>query len=249
MSTMRFKGKVVVVTGSTAGIGYGIAKRFVSEGATVVISSRKEEAVARTVSELECHGLVCNVSAAADREKLLTYVKSKFGKIDVLVLNVATSLAFGMSDDCSEAAWDKMMDTNVKSAWLLAKAAVPMMIPNTSSIVIVSSFAAYCPDSPIGVYGVTKTAMIGLTKLLANEYGRTKGIRVNCVAPGVIKTKFSKSLWESKVVREVSEKASPLGRIGTVEEVAGPVAFLASSDASYITGETIVVAGGTHCRL
>lgn len=245
----RFAGKVVLVTGSTAGIGRSIAERFCKEGAAVIVCSRKSQGVETTMKILNCDGVVCNVSVQADREALTEYIRAKHGKLDVLVLNAATSLAFGTSEDCDEARWDKMMDTNVKSAWLLSKCLVALMPEITSSITLISSFAAFNPDMPIGVYGVTKTSMLGLTRLLANEYGRKYRIRVNCVAPGVIKTKFSKGLWETDEVREVYEKSCPLSRVGEAEEVAGPVVFLASTDASYISGECIVVAGGTHCRL
>lgn len=248
MKQERFSGKVVLVTGSTAGIGLAVAARFKQEGATVIVCSRKPMAVQTTRQELQCDGIVCNVSHAKDRKGLIEYVAQQHGRVDVLVLNAATSLSFGDSGNCSEAQWDKMMDTNLKSCWLLSKEVVPLM-PSNSSIILLSSYAAYNPDTPLGVYAVTKTALLGLTKLLANEYGRSHRIRVNSVAPGVIKTKFSKLLWEIDAIREVCERNSPLGRVGTVEEVAGPVAFLASDDASYITGECIVIAGGTHCRL
>lgn len=245
----RFQNQVVVVTGGTAGIGLAIAERFKAEGATVVVCSRKAAAVEETKKKLSCDGIACNVSNQEDREKLVTYVKTKYGAIDSLILNVATSLSFGLSEDCPESAWDKMMDTNVKSAWLLTRMFMPIITKRTGSIVVISSYAGYNPDTPLGVYAVSKTMQFGLTRMLANEYGRANGVRVNCVAPGVIQTKFSKALWDTPQIREHTENSSPLGRIGSPDEVAGPVAFLASRDASYITGETIVVAGGTYCKL
>lgn len=245
----RFSKKVVIVTGGTDGIGLAIAIRFKSEGATVVVCSRKPDSVQKITRQLECDGMPCNVSMTKDRERLIEFVKQKYGRIDVLVLNAATSLSFGGSQDCPETAWDKMMETNVKSVWVLSKLAFPLISSDTGSIIIVSSYAAYNPDFPLGPYSVTKTALLGLTRMLANEFGREARIRVNCVAPGVIKTKFSRALWDSESIRNHSETASPLGRIGESNEVAGPVAFLASSDASYITGEVVVVAGGTFCKL
>lgn len=245
----RFEGKVVVITGSTAGIGLAVAERFAREGAKVVVSSRKGKAVKETMATLNCDGIVCNVSNNTERLALFEHVKKSYGRVNILVLNAATSLAFGQSEECDEARWDKMMDTNLKSGWLMSKQMVSIMPEKTSSIIFISSYAGFNPSSPIGVYGVTKTALLGLTKLLANEYGRKYQIRVNSVAPGVIKTKFSQSLWETDEVRNISEMNAPLGRVGNVDEVAGPVAFLASNDANYITGECIVIAGGTHCRL
>lgn len=245
----RFEGKVVLVTGGTAGIGLAVAKRFVSEGAKVIVCSIKTASVETVKAELGCEGITCNISSDPDREKLFGYVKGKYGRLDVVVLNAATSLSFGPTTSCEPSKWDKMMETNVKANWMLANMLLRMITPNTGSIVLVSSYAGYNPDSPIGIYGVTKTAIIGLTRMLANEYGRIAGIRVNCVAPGVIETNFSRPLRESDEVRRLSESASPLGRVRKPDEVAGPIAFLASTDAAYITGETIVIAGGTHCRL
>lgn len=245
----RFENKVALVTGGTAGIGLAIAKRLSDEGASVIVCSRKIASVEKVKTELRCDGLACNVSKEEDRHRLMSFIRAKYGRLDIVVLNAATSLSFGPTTDCDPSKWDKMMETNVKANWLLANTLLPIITPSTGSIILVSSYAGYNPDFPIGVYGVTKTALIGLTKMLANEYGRSSRIRVNCVAPGVIETAFSRALWESDEVRSVSEAASPLGRIGKTEDVAGPVAFLASPDAAYITGETIVIAGGTHCRL
>jgi len=215
----------------------------------VIVCSRKGASVEKVKAELSCDGLACNVSIGADRSRLFEFINNRYGRLDIAVLNAATSLSFGPTTDCEPSKWDKMMETNVKANWMLANQLLPMITKETGSIVLVSSYAGYNPDSPIGVYGVTKTALLGLTRMLANEYGRTSRIRVNCVAPGVIETGFSRPLWESDEVRNISESASPLGRIGRPEEVAGPVAFLASQDAAYITGETLVIAGGTHCRL
>jgi dehydrogenase/reductase SDR family member 4 len=237
----QFESKIVVITGSTAGIGLETAKLFASRGATVIVSSRKPKAVEETTRAIGCDGVVCNVSTKADREKLVDFVKSKYGRVDVFISNVAASLSLG--DDCTEKQWEKMFDTNVKSAWLLAKDLVPLMPRGTGSIVFVSSYAGYNPSGPIGVYGVTKTALLGLTRMLANELGPSKGIRVNCVAPGVIRTQFSAPLWEA------GESLGLLGRIGEPREIAEPIAFLASPEASFITGETVAITGGAHCRL
>jgi dehydrogenase/reductase SDR family protein 4 len=173
----RFREKVVLVTGGTAGIGLATARRFKREGAEVVICSRKPEVIKRVCKDEGVDGIQCNVSVSSDREKLIQYIKEKYKRIDVLVLNVATSLAFGASEDCSEAAWDKMMTTNVKSTWAMAISAAPLLTPCSGSIVIVSSFAGYNPGIPLGPYGVTKTALLGLTRMLANEFGKSKSIR------------------------------------------------------------------------
>lgn len=245
----QFKNKIILITGSTDGIGLATAQVFKQRGGTVIVSSRKAEAVQKVQDNLGCDGIVCNVSLAKDRETLVTYIQKKYGKLDVFVSNVAASLSFGMSEDCEESKWDKMMDTNLKASWLLAKALVKFMPPVTSSIVFVSSIAGFDPSAPIGIYGVTKTALLGLTRLLANEFGAQYKIRVNCVAPGVIRTKFSGPLIGSDEAKARSENISPLQRIGESMEVAKPIVFLASDDASFITGETVIVAGGAHCRL
>jgi len=145
----------------------------------------------------------------------------------------------------SESAWDKLFEINLKASFLLARETVKYM--NDGNIIFISSIAGYFPLPPLTAYGVSKTALIGLTKALATELAPS--IRVNCVAPGIIKTKFSELLWKSDEIASRTLADIPLNRFGEVKDVAGSVAFLCSEDADWITGETIVVAGGVKSRL
>lgn len=258
------KTRIAVVTGSTAGIGLATVEALVKAGYHVVVSSRHEDDVENTLQSLRqkygdsvVSGLVCHVGHKADRDNLVAHTKQLGDKLDALVLNVASSTTIGPILQTSTSHWDKMFDINVKSTFLMVQA-FSSMLQEGSSIVIVSSIAAYNGLPNLGVYSVTKTALLGLTKVLANELGE-RGIRVNAVAPGIIKTKFSQPLWDnersdntinSSKNRETSRHFHiPLQRIGEVEDVSGVVAFLISKDAAYITGETIIMAGGASSRL
>lgn len=254
---------VAVVTASTAGIGLATADALARAGYHVVISSRRKENVEQSVNELQqkygvdaISGVVCHVARAEDRTRLISHARSLSGRVRALVLNAAASTVLGPVLNTTEADWDKMFDVNVKSTFLLVKEFSPMLHAG-SSIVIVSSIAAYNSLPGLGTYSVTKTALLGLTKVLANELG-TRGIRVNSVAPGIIKTKFSEILWRSerspaKGTAKGGESAAffriPLKRLGEVDDVSGVIAFLLSKDAAYITGETIVMAGGALSKL
>jgi dehydrogenase/reductase SDR family protein 4 len=147
-----------------------------------------------------------------------------------------------------ESVWDKILDVNVKCTALLVKEALPYLKERrNASIVIVSSIGGFMPFSALGPYSTSKTALLGLTKALATELA--PAIRVNCIAPGIIKTKFSSAIWQNDVIAAETIKNIPMGRLGEAEECAGAVSFLCSEDASYITGETIVISGGMPSRL
>ncbi|XP_055218315.1 dehydrogenase/reductase SDR family member 4-like isoform X2 [Gorilla gorilla gorilla] len=212
--------KVALVTASTDGIGFAIARRLAQDGAHVVVSSRKQQNVDQAVATLQGEGLsvtgtVCHVGKAEDRERL-----------------VATTL-----------------DINVKAPALMTKAVVPEMEKRGGgSVVIVSSIAAFSPSPGFSPYNVSKTALLGLTKNLAIELA-PRNIRVNCLAPGLIKTSFSRMLWMDKEKQESMKETLQIRRLGEPEDCAGIVSFLCSEDASYITGETMVVGGGTPSRL
>ncbi|KAM8711010.1 hypothetical protein ACLKA7_017612 [Drosophila subpalustris] len=250
----RLAGKVAVVTASTDGIGFAIAKRLAEDGASVVISSRKQKNVDNALAELRklnlnVHGLKCHVGEAQDRKQLFEETISKYGKLNILISNAATNPAVGGVLECDEKVWDKIFDVNVKSSFLLAKEALPYLRrEKNSSIVFVSSIAGYDAFELLGAYSVSKTALIGLTKAAAKDLA-PEGIRVNCLAPGIIRTKFSKALYENESANEMALSKIPMGRLGTSEEMAGVVSFLSSDDAGYITGESIVASGGMHARL
>lgn len=252
--------RVAIVTGSTEGIGFSIAKRLAEDGAKVVVCSRKKDKVDKAIEELktlypnQIAGTVCHVGNEEDREKLIKLTLDQFGGIDILVSNVAVNPYFGPIMDMQQSQWDKIFDVNVKTPFLLTQQVVPHMMKNKKpgdkgSIVYISSIAAYTGTAGIGAYSVSKTALLGLCKSMSLELGVDK-IRVNLVAPGVIKTKFSELLWNADdSASEYFKSMTHLKRLGDAEELGGIVSFLVGPDASYITGENIVVAGGYHCAL
>ncbi|XP_004402213.1 PREDICTED: LOW QUALITY PROTEIN: dehydrogenase/reductase SDR family member 2, mitochondrial-like [Odobenus rosmarus divergens] len=240
--------RVAVVTGSTEGIGYAMARRLAQDGAHVVISSRKQQNVDRAVAVLQGEGLsvagtVCHVGKAEDRKRLVATVLEHYGGLDFLVCNAGVNPLVGSTLKASEEVWDKILDVNVKSPALLLSQLLPHMEKRgTGAVVLVSSIAAYIPHVKLGPYNISKTAMLGLTRTLSLELA-PKGIRVNCLVPGIIETNFSKLLHKDEVFWNECKKKYQLKRIGQPEDCAGIVSFLFSPDASYITGENIVVAG------
>lgn len=200
MSLRRLEGKICVVTASSDGIGFAIAKRLGAEGAKVVVSSRKQSNVDEAVKTLKDQGIndvlgvTCHVAKESDRKKLFDQTIKKFGGIDILVSNAAVNPSVGSVLDSSEEVWDKIFDVNVKSSYLLAKEVKPYILQRGGgSIVFISSIGGYQPFDLLGAYSVSKTALFGLTKAAALECVRDN-IRVNCVAPGVIETKFSSAV-------------------------------------------------------
>lgn len=197
MSVKRLEGKICVVTASSDGIGFAIAKRLGFEGAKVVVSSRKQANVEEAVKSLKDQGIsdvlgvTCHVSKESDRKKLFEETIKKFGGIDILVSNAAVNPAVSSVLETEEEAWNKIFDVNVKASYLLAKEVKPYIIKRGGgSIVFISSIGGFQPFDLLGAYSVSKTALFGLTKAAALECVKDN-IRVNCVAPGVIETKFS----------------------------------------------------------
>ncbi|KAK5649538.1 hypothetical protein RI129_000567 [Pyrocoelia pectoralis] len=243
----RFSGKIAVITGSTQGIGLETARRFAQEGAKVIISSRKQKNVDDALKTLhneglDVKGLVCHVSKQEDRRRLL-YEAEQLGGIDIIFQNAGANPIPGPLIDCTESLWDKIFDTNLKASFFLVKESLPLMKQRQGgSIIFCSSIGAYVPNSKIGVYGCSKTALLGLTKSMALEFAEYN-IRVNCVAPGYIKTRFGEVLLKEDDTRR------PMKRLGSPHHVSGVIAFLASDDADYITGESITIAGGYVTRL
>ncbi|OQR69684.1 dehydrogenase/reductase SDR family member 4-like [Tropilaelaps mercedesae] len=249
----RLQGKIAVVTASTDGIGFAIARRLGQEGAKVVITSRKQANVDKAVSALTKEGLTvtgvpCHVGDTEQRANLLKVTEEKFGGLDILVSNAAVNPSATQVLDTPESAWDKIFDINVKSAFLLTQEALPLLEASPSaSIIYISSIAAYQSMPMLGAYSVSKTALLGLTRAAALHLAPK--IRVNCVAPGIIKTKFSQLLWEDDDVHKEMIHMTPMRRLGLPEDIGNAVAFLASDDASYITGETLPVSGGYFCKI
>ncbi|KAF5280221.1 hypothetical protein FQA39_LY05355 [Lamprigera yunnana] len=255
ISKNRLDGKVAIVTASTDGIGFAIAKRLAQDGAKVVISSRKQQNVDKALAKLASEGLdnsvigtVCHVLKAEDRKKLFEEAV-KIGGLDILISNAAINPTAGHVLECDEGAWDKIFDTNVKAAYLLAKEALPLLRKRDSGrIIFISSIAGYVPHKLIGAYSVSKTALLGLTKAASLDLA-SQNITVNCIAPGIIETKFSEMLIKEGPARDLILSKVPMNRIGKPNDVAAVAAFLSSEDSQYITGETIVVSGGMDSRL
>nr|ABK22313.1 unknown [Picea sitchensis] len=247
----RFQGKVAVVTASTQGIGFAIAERLGLEGASVVVSSRRQKNVEEAVEKLRAKGIdvlgvACHVSSREQRRDLIQKTVNKYGGIDILVSNAAANPTVNPIVEVPEPVLDKLWEVNVKATILLVQDAAAHL-SQESSIIIISSIAAYSPEASMAMYGVTKTALLGLTKALAAEMA--PNTRVNTVAPGFVPTHFADFLVRNEDVKNSIEERTLLGRLGKTTDMASAVAFLASSDASYITGETLVVAGGLPSRL
>jgi len=252
-SYQPLKGKIAIITGATAGIGFAIAEKLGTQGATVLINSRQEKNVNDAVKRLkekniDAHGFVGNLSDSKVRDALIDEAGKKFGRIDILVSNVAVNPIFGsMLEVTTEKAWDKIFDVNVKGHFFIIKRAAQYM-PNGARIIIITSTAAYTGSEMLGAYSVSKTALVGLIKMLAKTLA-DKQTTVNGIAPGVIKTKFAEALWNSGEASKEAESNIPMGRFGVPEDVSGLAAFFAGPDSAYITGETVVVAGGSSSRL
>ncbi len=242
-------GKVALVTGATRGIGRAIAEAMAGAGARVVVSSRKAErcdevAGAITVAGGEAQGFACNVSRLDQLRVLVDHTLASWGRIDVLVCNAAVNPHFGPMAEITEAAYDKIMATNVKSNLWLCNMVLPQMAERRDgAVVIISSIAAFKGNRGIGVYGLSKAAQTQLARNLAVEWGG-HNVRVNCIAPGLVRTDFARALWADPETHAKAIEAYPLGRIGEPEDIAGAAVFLASRAGRFITGQTLVIDGG-----
>ncbi len=242
-------GKVAVITGSTKGIGKSIAEQMARAGARVVISSRKADAVEAVTGDMrargfEALGVACNVGHKDQLRRLVDATLAQWGRIDVLVCNAAANPAFGPMIDVSDDAFEKIMGTNVKSVFWLANMVLPQMAERKDgAVIIVSSIAALRGSNVNGLYGVSKAADAGLARALAVEWG-PHNIRVNSIAPGLIKTDFARALWQDGVWCTRREAMTPLRRLGEPDDIGGIAVFLASSAARFITGQLIVADGG-----
>ncbi|ATE56218.1 SDR family oxidoreductase [Actinosynnema pretiosum] len=240
-----FAGKTALVTGASRGIGLGIARELVARGAAVAITARKPEQLAAAAAELGApdHVLAIpgNAGRAEDREEAVAKVVERFGSLDVLVNNTGINPSFGSLMDADLEAVKKIFDVNVVSALGMVQLAwKAWMSEHGGSIVNVASVGGLRSTGVIAAYGASKAALIRLTAELAWQLGPK--VRVNAVAPGVVKTKFAEALYTGR--EEDAAGAYPLGRLGTPEDVASLVAFLASDSASWVTGETVAVDGG-----
>ncbi len=242
--------KVAIVTGGSRGIGLAIAHELAAGGARVVLSSRKIEDLEEAASEINARRPGSAVAIAAhtgrqeDLDQLVRETLGRFGRIDILVNNAATNPHFGATLAADRGVWEKTIGVNLLGPIFLIRAVVEgWMSGHGGAIVNVASVGGLEPMPGLGVYNVTKAAVIHLTRQLAMELG-PNGIRVNAVAPGVIRTRFAEALWQNEEISRQVVAFNPLHRIGQPEEVAGAVAFLASDSASYINGEVVTIDGG-----
>jgi dehydrogenase/reductase SDR family member 4 len=243
-------GQVALITGSSRGIGKAIAEEMSVAGAKVVISSRKLQACDQVRDEIQARGgqaisLACNIGRKEEVEALVKATLDQYGRIDILVCNAAVNPFYGSLTQLDDDAWDKVMMSNVKSSWWFSKLVIPHMAERGSgNIILLSSIAAFKSTPVLGAYGISKAAEAQLARNLALELG-PKGIRVNAIAPGLVKTDFAKALWSNPVTLRNVEERAPLRRIGQPVEIAGVAVFLASRAASFVTGQLIVADGGS----
>ncbi len=251
MSLFDLTGKVAVITGSSKGIGKAIAERMAEAGARVVISSRKPEPCAEVAAALNAKfgagraiSITANISSKDDLQNLVGKTNAEFGKIDILVCNAASNPYYGPLAGIADDQFRKILENNViANHWLINFVAPQMIARKDGAIIIVSSIGGLRGSSVIGAYNISKAADFQLARNLAVEYG-PHNVRVNCIAPGLIKTDFARALWEDAEMLSLRTATTPLRRIGEPDEIAGAAIFLASQAGSFVTGQSIVVDGG-----
>ncbi len=243
-------GKVAIVTGGSRGIGRSIALGLAEHGADVALAARKPDALAEAAEAVSATGrraiaVPTNVRRTDELANLVDRTKAELGRIDILVNNAGTNPVFGPVQDIDERAWDAIMNTNVKSVHLLSNLVREAILEHGEggSIVNVSSVGGYRASDVLGGYSVSKAALIMLTQVQAKNWGKD-GIRVNCIAPGLVRTEFARALWDDEKILKQSTREAALGRIAEPDEMAGAVVYLASQAASFVTGQTLVLDGG-----
>jgi|TARA_A100001015_G_C14991928_1_gene714353 dehydrogenase/reductase SDR family protein 4 len=245
----RLNKKTAIVSGGSKGIGKAIALKYAQAGADVVICSRRKENLESAVIEAESNGfslipIECNTSNFDSIQSVVDLTMDKFGKVDILVNNAATNPYYGPILNSEDSHWDKIFDVNVKGYFNFAKACSNSMIQNNyGKIINVASIAAKTPLEGLGVYNISKAAVVMLTKVLAKELGQ-HNIQINTLAPGLIKTDFSKALWENEDTYNKIVKSIPQGKMGTPEDISGMALYLASNASDFITGSIFTVDGG-----
>jgi NAD(P)-dependent dehydrogenase (short-subunit alcohol dehydrogenase family) len=249
MNAFRVDGKVAVVTGSSRGIGRSIAEHLAAYGAKVVISSRKQgpcEEVAQAIraSGGEAIAVPASIAEKAQLERLVAQTRDRFGQIDILVCNAASNPYYGAMSGLPDEAFRKILQNNIVANHWLANMVLPEMAQRRDGVVIiVSSIGGLKGSATLGAYCISKAADMQLARNLAVEWGK-HNIRVNCIAPGLVKTDFARALWENPELLARTEAVTPLARIGEPADIGGIAVFLASRAGAFITGQTIVADGG-----
>ena len=251
MNLFSLEGQVAIITGSSRGIGRAIAIRMAEHGAKVVVSSRKLAACEEVVKTIQdkygkdsAIAIAANISSKDDLANLVAETERHWGKVDVLVCNAASNPYYGPQAGIADEQFRKILDNNiVANHWLINLCARQMIQRKAGSIIIVSSIGGLRGSPVIGAYCISKAADMQLARNLAVEYG-PHNVRVNCIAPGLIKTDFARALWEDEAMLKERMVTTPLRRIGDPDEIAGAAVFLASQAGSYVTGQSLVVDGG-----
>jgi NAD(P)-dependent dehydrogenase (short-subunit alcohol dehydrogenase family) len=245
--------RVAIVTGASRGLGSAIAEGLAEQGARVVLSSRKQEDLDREAARLNERfpGSAVAIAAHAGRQddlrRLVDGSLERFGRVDILINNAGTNPYFGPLIDADPAAWDKTFEVNLRGYFLLTQLVYrAWMEQHGGAVVNIASTGGLRPSVGLGVYDVTKAGVIMLTRQLARELGGR--VRVNCIAPGLFKTRFAEALWANEAVLERVTQSNPFGRIGNPEEIAGAAVFLVSDASSYVNGQVLVIDGGTSAE-
>lgn len=252
MSLFDLTGKVAIITGSSRGIGKAIAEEMAEQGARVVISSRKPGPCQEVADALNTkHGegtaiaFPANISTKEELQTLIDKTREAFGQIDILVCNAASNPYYGPMEDIEDDAFSKILSNNIISNhWLITMVAPEMKKRKDGAIVIISSIGGLTGSSTIGAYNISKAADFQLARNYAVELG-PHNIRVNCVAPGLIKTDFARALWEDPEMLSKFEGNTPMRRLGDPKDIAGAAVFLASEAGAYMAGQMVVVDGGS----
>jgi dehydrogenase/reductase SDR family member 4 len=240
--------KVALVTGASRGIGHAIALGLAQSGADVIIASRKIEDLEKVAAEIKATGRKCmavatHVGRLEDTKNLVEKAVGEFGKIDILVNNAATNPSMAAAIDIDDRAWDSIMNLNLKGMFFLSQAVARIMKEKGGGKIInVSSVAGITPDI-LPVYSISKAGVIMATKVMAQQWA-IYNIRVNAIAPGLTKTRFSEALWKNQDILNVAMSRTPLGRPAEPEEMVGAVIYLASDASSYVTGQILAIDGG-----
>lgn len=250
LSTLfSLEGKVALITGASKGIGFSIAEVFAAAGAKVVLCSRKQAAVDEMANQLkskgyEAIGIACNVGNMEELPQLVKKTIDNYGQLDILVNNAASSPVFGPVHETSSEAFDKIMNVNLKAPFELSKLCWPHLRKSSNASVInISSIGGISPEHGLGIYSVSKAALISMTKVLAKEWGEAK-IRVNVICPGLIETKFSEPLWNNEKIMSMVMKKLAIKRVGEAHEIGAMALFLASPASAYTTGAVFTADGG-----
>lgn len=245
-------GKTAIVTGASRGIGEAIARRLAQHGANVVVSSRKVDScqsVVDSINEAEgreaAFAIGCNISHKEELQRLVDETKAKWGPADILVSNAAVNPYYGPSADMSDEQFDKILTCNVKASHWLSHMVLPeMRAKKDGAIIIISSIGGFVGSSAIGAYNISKAADLQLARNLAVECG-PDNVRVNCICPGVVKTYFAEALWKDPKIEKMMTQQLPLRRFGEPDDIAGAAVFLASPAGRWMTGQGMIVDGGT----